>query len=489
MKILAVDDNAENRYLLEVMLKGVGHDVVTAQNGVEALDRLHQDSFDLIISDILMPRMDGYRLCRECKRDPRLRNIPFIFVTSTYTDEKDEKFALDLGADRFLRRPVEPQALIDIVTEALAERQTTRTARASAADGKGDASYFAQYAERLVNKLEDKIQDLETEIRARRQAEDALRESEERYRSLVTALLEGVVMVDETGAVKACNASAERLLGLSCSQMLSIGYLDRYLHPIDERGVAFSPDALPARMALRTGKPCHHVTMGLHKRDGSLIWVSVNAQPLFHPGDPQPYAVVASFVDITEQKKLAQELEYQAKTDSLTDTANRRHFLELAEQAFAMSRRYRHPLSLLMLDVDHFKEVNDVYGHYAGDVALQAISRTCQHELRDVDVIGRLGGEEFCVLLPETSPARALRVAERLRHAIESLETVIAPGVVKRVTVSIGVATRGEADTRMDILLKRADDALYEAKQAGRNCVRVALSPPATPAALPGERV
>lgn len=473
MKVLAVDDNAHNRYLIEVLFKTRGDEVVSAANGIEALEKLRQDHIDLIVSDILMPRMDGYRLCRECKRDDELKNIPFVFATSTYTDEKDEAFALSLGADAFIRRPIEADAFLRIVDAVAAGQRLPSPAIA----GGDETRYWAGYVDRLVDKLEKKIADLETEIAARGRAEEALRESDERYRSLVAALFEGVVLFDGDGAIRACNASAERMLGLTPGAMRARALFDPPSPPIHEDGSPFSRETYPPAVTLTTGKPCHNVIMGFRKTDGTLRWLSVNSQPLRRPDAARPYAVVASFVDITEQKQLEQELERQARTDSLTGAINRRHFMDLAEQEMVVSRRYRHPLSLLMLDIDCFKAVNDTYGHHAGDVALQTLVHVCRRALRDVDVLARLGGEEFGILLPETAIDRAVRVAERVRQAVAACEIPVDDQPPVRFTISLGVATLCDVDADIDALLRRADRALYDAKQAGRNQVRVAAAP------------
>lgn len=179
-------------------------------------------------------------------------------------------------------------------------------------------------------------------------------------------------------------------------------------------------------------------------------------------------------MDITDWLARLKALEQEAWTDPLTHTANRRHFLEIAKQEFARCRRYGHPLSVWMLDIDHFKAVNDTYGHHAGDVVLQSLVSTSRQALRDWDILGRVGGEEFAVVLPETASEQSLQVAERLRQAVATTESTLENGESAHITVSIGVATAHDEDTNLDTLLQRADQALYEAKRTGRDKVCLA---------------
>ena len=173
MKILIVDDKDENLYLLETLLKGSGYRVVSARNGVEALERLKKDSIDMILSDILMPRMDGFQLCRECKKDDRSRKIPFVFYTATYTDEKDKELALKEGADKFIRKPLEPDKLIKIIQDVAKGAKKRKIVRKRPV-AEEEKEIFKLYSERLVGKLEKKMLDLEREIAQRRQAEKLL---------------------------------------------------------------------------------------------------------------------------------------------------------------------------------------------------------------------------------------------------------------------------------------------------------------------------
>ena len=166
MKILSVDDKAENLYMLEALLRGHGHEVDSASNGVTALQLAERCVHDLIISDILMPRMDGFQLCRELKKDERLRHIPFIFYTATYTDPRDAAFALSLGADKFLIKPLEPEAFMKAVDEVIAQKKQSSTTPVPQEFPEDESIYLKEYNARLIAKLEKKMLDLEAANRA-----------------------------------------------------------------------------------------------------------------------------------------------------------------------------------------------------------------------------------------------------------------------------------------------------------------------------------
>jgi diguanylate cyclase (GGDEF)-like protein len=178
--------------------------------------------------------------------------------------------------------------------------------------------------------------------------------------------------------------------------------------------------------------------------------------------------------DITDRKKIQDEVERLSQVDVLTNLANRRHFMVLAEQEMSRTRRYGGPLSALMLDVDFFKKINDTYGHKAGDAVLSMLGERCRNTLRTIDIAGRIGGEEFAFLLPQTLPEKAAEVAERLRRSIADLPVELDDGRLLSVTVSIGVAGLDETVTTVDTLISLADKALYAAKDGGRNRVSLA---------------
>lgn len=174
------------------------------------------------------------------------------------------------------------------------------------------------------------------------------------------------------------------------------------------------------------------------------------------------------FRDITERKRAEESLRQMSQRDPLTGVANRRYFLERGNEELARARRFGRDLSFIMLDLDHFKRVNDRWGHGAGDKVLSELCHACDTLLRRIDVMGRVGGEEFAVLMPDTDLDGAYLLAERLRLAAEALQ-VEENGDAIRFTLSAGVATLLPADASIDEALKRADHALYEAKGAGRN--------------------
>lgn len=174
------------------------------------------------------------------------------------------------------------------------------------------------------------------------------------------------------------------------------------------------------------------------------------------------------------EKRIQTEAKLQelATTDSLTELYNRRHFFELAEREFIKTQRYQHDLAAMMLDLDHFKQVNDQYGHLVGDYVLQEVARRLRECIRETDILGRYGGEEFVVLLPETSLSDGQETAERLCQTVSAKQIATGEHTLS-ITISVGIANLEEDDITIDTLIDRADQALFTAKQTGRNQVVV----------------
>lgn len=213
------------------------------------------------------------------------------------------------------------------------------------------------------------------------------------------------------------------------------------------------------------------------RNDGSAVWLTMCGKAI-DTNEPPDLTKGVLWVadDITKRKKAEKLLIELATTDELTGTWNRRHFIEIGQNEFARKKRYKkHDLALLMLDLDHFKDINDTRGHSAGDEALKAFTMLSQSCLREVDSLGRLGGEEFAILLPDTNEKQAIVVADRIRQTIKSASHAQNTDIPE-ITVSIGVSVaKGKNDT-LDDLLKRADHALYKAKDNGRDRVETYAS-------------
>lgn len=221
---------------------------------------------------------------------------------------------------------------------------------------------------------------------------------------------------------------------------------------------------------LKTEQEIDNIVLEMQCKDGSTFYVSTSATSL---KDQAGHFAIArtSVFDITDRIQLEKKLEKLANIDALTNISNRRHFYERGELEFKRAVRYQHALAVLMFDIDHFKKVNDTYGHDGGDVVLKQLAKTVHDSLRDLDVFARFGGEEFIALLPELSAEQATLVAERLRQQIADMPVVMPSGETTTITVSIGFAMLTAQDEQLDAFIKKADLALYQAKEQGRNRV------------------
>ncbi len=316
-------------------------------------------------------------------------------------------------------------------------------------------------------------------ITSRKVQEAALRDNERRLQSLLDKLQVAVVVHGHDTAIRYANPTACAALGLTLDQMLGRAAIEESWGFVHEDGTKMPASEYPVNLVLTRRSPLHEHVVGVCRAGSEQpLWMLCNAVPEFGING-EIMQVVVSFVDISERKRLALELERQARTDSVTGMLNHRGFLEAAVQEVNRCKRYGRPLSVLFVDLDHFKSVNDRYGHGVGDQVLKHLAGILPATLRTVDCGGRLGGEEFGVLLPDCPLEQALETAERLRRQVESTPFPLGSGDLLKLSVSIGVASAPCEQADIEELLERADQAMYTAKRAGRNRVH-AWQPPGT---------
>ncbi|HPO12465.1 MAG TPA: response regulator [Candidatus Hydrogenedentes bacterium] len=314
-KFLIVDDHEENRYLLQALLQGNGYEVVVAADGAEALQKAREAPPDMIISDILMPVMDGYTLCREWKQDEQLKKIPFVFYTATYTDPRDEAFALSLGAERFVIKPQEPDVFAGIIKEVIAEQQT-RTPSAPAEAVVDEAGYFKTYSETLIRKLENKLTQLETANRAlveesaqREKVEASLRASEAKFRNMVDNIGIGVSLISPEMRVLEMNNKMESWFPEAARQDAPLCY-QVFHNPALEHACP----ACPTVQALRDGQ-VHEAVIDTFNQ-GKMRHYRIIASPLLDE-QGKISAAIEMVEDITERLLLEEQFRQAQKMEAV----------------------------------------------------------------------------------------------------------------------------------------------------------------------------
>ena len=464
MKILVIDDDHNHRRLLADTLSVHGYEVVSAEDGEEGFRKIREERPALVITDVLMSGMDGFQLLREIRRDNGLRDMPVIFYTGTYLDQEDQDLAREIGVSRYLLKPTLPSEIVKVVRDVLEEKKRNKPAGPSSA-ALEEPVFLKLYNERLVNKL--KIKNVEIE----------------RARIFLAHIMEGigdgVVVIGRDHAVVQVNSAAAVSIGIQKSEIIG-----RKCYELIHRrsSPCQAPDIVcPLPAVLETGE----TTTVLHTHldsAGNELYIEITASPV-KDSDGRTFGMVETYRNIMEKKiddelvNLVQKLNetqmhlrLMSITDELTGLRNRRYIMERLEEEFQRARRSGRPLSLMMLDIDHFKQVNDVNGHLFGDIVLKVVSMRIKSHLRRHDLVGRVGGEEFLVVSPDSGLDDTIMVAERVRKVVN--DEAICDGVrAVSVALSAGVTMMRENDTSVDMLFSRADTALYKAKAEGRNRV------------------
>jgi two-component system cell cycle response regulator len=454
-RILVVDDIPANVKLLEARLSAEYFDVVTAMSGPEALGICRSAQCDIVLLDVMMPEMDGFEVCRRLKADPATHHIPVVMVTAL-DQPADRVQGLEAGADDFLTKPVSEVALIARVRSLVRLKLAADELRMRAATSKeiGFRDPLAQVP-------------TETGRNGRVLLVDDRQSSYERIASALTAEHEVDVEQDPQEALFHLAEGKYDLV------MVSLG-LERF-------------DALRLCSQIRSLERTRSLPILLiaeaeeNARLLRALEIGVNDY-LVRPVDRNE--LLARVRTQVRKKRYSEKLRdnvqlsiEMAMTDSLTGLHNRRymelHLASLIEQAHARGK----PLALLMLDIDHFKSINDNYGHDAGDDVLREFGVRVRKAVRGIDLACRYGGEEFIVVMPETDITVAAKVAERLRRGIAAERFPI--GTLAddiEVTISVGIAGLDGPEDAAAAILKRADQALYSAKRDGRNRVVAAAA-------------
>ena len=299
MKILIVDDKEENLYLLETLLKGNDYETILAKNGVEALDKLRKESMDMIISDILMPKMDGFQLCRECKKNNILKKIPFIFYTATYTDKKDEDFALSLGADKFILKPQEPEAFLKILNEIIEKCRNGTLIVPKEPMEKEEEIYLTQYNERLVHKLEKKMLDLERAHKHLQEKEEKIYNLNQFQENIIHNANLWINVLDEKANVILWNEAAEKMSGYSAAEVIGHDKIWSWLYPDEQyrKKITTKVNAI-----IKEGEVAEDFETKIACKDGKIKFISWHSRNLANP-QGKIIGSVALGRDITERKQ------------------------------------------------------------------------------------------------------------------------------------------------------------------------------------------
>jgi len=451
-RILVVDDQPLNIRLMEAKLGGEYYDVRSAGGGEAALRTMAEDQPDLTVLDIMMPGIDGFEVCRRIKADPTIQHIPVVMATALDAPEQRVR-GLDAGADDFLTRPVDDLALFARIRSLLRWKQTHDELRT-----------------RLVTSREFDLLDVvvvgEASARPRTaivsdfsiEADDIARILGPQYD---VTIVEDVPQATSVVTESTCDLAIVSLVsttfdGLRLYSSIRSNPASRQV-PI----IAIIEEGDRARLAK---------ALNLGVSDYVVAPIEANELTVRVRNQARRYRAHSRLCADYERSLSA------AASDVLTELYGRRCLLSHLARHLAVSAAEDKPLAVVMVDVDHFKAINDRHGHLCGDRVLQEIARRIEHEVRVTDLAARYGGEEFTVVMPATDEPTASAVAERVCNAIHARAIVVKdPRVTLPVTVSISVAIRAKGDD-VEAILDRADKALYRAKSVGRNRVVAATA-------------
>ncbi|MGB9813897.1 MAG: PAS domain S-box protein [Thermovenabulum sp.] len=316
----------------------------------------------------------------------------------------------------------------------------------------------------LIESAEEKVyMAIVIDVTERKTLERELQEKNEILSTIMKSAGDAIIMIDDKGDVTFWNPAAERIFGYTKEEVMG-KELHRFMIHDESLYQVYKEAFKKFQLSGKGSAVGKTIELKTKHKDGHEIDVELSLSAVRMKDTWHAVGIVR---DITERKKIEEMIYLQSITDPLTNIYNRRFFMQMMEQEMERTRRNGKPFSLIMFDIDHFKSVNDRFGHAAGDMVLKSIADMVKKRIRKTDCFARWGGEEFIILLPETSLKDAVGLAEELRERLSSMPLP----EVGHVTASFGVASYRPSDT-IDTILLRADDMLYEAKASGRNCVK-----------------
>ncbi|MEM1086994.1 MAG: PleD family two-component system response regulator [Pseudomonadota bacterium] len=446
-RVLVVDDIEANRRLMKAKLEARYHTVSLAASGFEAIETARLESPQIILLDVMMPGMDGYETCRRLKSAAETQHIPVAMLTAL-TDSEDRARGVEAGADDFLSKPIDDGALFARI-EALGRF------------GAVAAQLREQNALTATSGLLTAEEQARIEAPATLMVLDVHADRARRLQSKLSGIGHSVILWQDADAHGALERGHIDLIVMALSGQ-----------PYDPLKLcaSFKAQGLTERLSILVtySQPDHEraaKAMGLGASD--MVRTPIDQQELIARIRTQLRR--QRYVEILRQR-IDRGLELSI-LDQLTGLYNRRYMLNQLEQWRKRLCDGDKHLSIVSLDIDHFKMVNDRHGHQAGDRVLETFAQRLQQNIRPKDIACRPGGEEFLIIMPETDHTQAKAGAERIRKAVAAEGFGINSEASLTVTVSAGVATYSGGDESVSDLLHRADLALYEAKKAGRNQV------------------
>jgi two-component system cell cycle response regulator len=475
-RVLIADDSPLVLRMIELMLSSAGYSVLTARDGLEAIEKAVADGVDLVILDVMMPRMNGYQACRLLKTEPSTRHVPVVILTSK--DQAGDRFwGLETGADYYITKDSEPQRILELVKNILSSeggRPRPRGAEAKSAE--------VDILSRVNDLLDRKLYEATILSEIGRVARSLVQ-----FDETFTSVMGLVARVAEfTLGAMAFVEQDEVDVELLLNRRVAPAVVDEAKARLLEAVVAARAGAPLGRVRARLfappggGQSAEETALGAfaafpvetNSRLAGLLVVAGRAVGKMTPETRGFLGQVANQAHIVmENSRLFERVRNLAIRDSLTDLFNHRHITDLVHHEFDRVGRYQEAFSVLMIDVDHFKRINDAHGHPCGDTVLREMAHLLRDALRTVDSVGRYGGEEFVAVLPHTGAEEARQTGERVRQQVQERGFHCGEREV-HITVSVGVATYPSATIDSpDALVREADKALYRAKEAGRNRV------------------